>query len=48
MAELPNVVTGIFVGPDPVADRVIAVGDAINGVRVESLDFFRGLTIADR
>lgn len=31
--------TGIFVGPDPVADRVIATGDTLDGATVQSLTF---------
>ncbi len=42
-AALSNGATGILVGPDPVQDRVIAVGDTIDGVVVDALDFFRGL-----
>lgn len=30
---------GIFVGPDPVADRVIAIGDALDGSTVTALAF---------
>jgi hypothetical protein len=31
--------TGIFVGPDPVADRVIATGDTLDGATVTNLSF---------
>jgi hypothetical protein len=31
--------TGIFVGPDPVADRVIATGDTLDGATVTGLGF---------
>jgi hypothetical protein len=31
--------SGIFVGPDPVADRVIATGDALDGAVVQNLTF---------
>jgi hypothetical protein len=31
--------SGIFVGPDPVADRVIATGDALDGATVQNLTF---------
>jgi len=31
--------TGIFVGPDPVGDRVIATGDTLDGSTVQSLTF---------
>lgn len=29
----------IFVGPDPVADRVIATGDTLDGATVQNLTF---------
>lgn len=32
---------GIFTGPDPVADKVVAVGDTIDGKVVESIQFGR-------
>ncbi len=32
---------GIFVGPDPVADKVIKAGDLLDGVAVENLTFSR-------
>jgi hypothetical protein len=39
-ARLDNFVTeGIFVGPDPVADRVIATGDVLDGRTVQGLTF---------
>lgn len=31
--------TGVFVGPDPAADRVIAVGDSLDGETVTGLRF---------
>lgn len=31
--------SGIFVGPDPVADRVIATGDTLDGATVQNLTF---------
>ena len=31
--------TGIFVGPDPITDRVIATGDTLDGATVSSLTF---------
>lgn len=34
--------TGIFVGPDPVADKVIAAGDPLFGSTVEGVNFTRG------
>ncbi len=34
---------GIFTGADPVADKVIRVGDALFGSTVTGLNFFRGL-----
>jgi hypothetical protein len=33
------VTSGIFVGPDPVADRVITTGDTLDGATVQSLTF---------
>lgn len=35
--------TGIFIGGDPVADKVVAVGDPLFGSAVSGLGFFRGL-----
>ncbi len=35
--------TGIFIGGDPVADKVIAVGDPLFGSTVNTLGFFRGI-----
>jgi hypothetical protein len=32
-------VTGIFTGADPIADKVIAIGDTLFGSRVTSLSF---------
>ena len=34
--------TGIFVGPDAVADRVVATGDQLDGASVSSLSFEEG------
>jgi hypothetical protein len=34
---------GIFAGPDPVADKVIIVGDTLFGATVSDVTFFRGL-----
>lgn len=34
-------VPGIFTGPDPVRDKVLAVGDPFNGSRVTVIDFWR-------
>jgi hypothetical protein len=31
--------SGIFVGPDPVEDRVIATGDTLDGSTVQNLTF---------
>jgi hypothetical protein len=39
LATLDDGTTGIFVGPDPVADRVIATGDTLDGETVTSLTF---------
>ncbi len=41
MATLSTGEKGIFTGPDPVADKVIAVGDALFGSTVTELDFDR-------
>jgi hypothetical protein len=38
-ATLDDGTAGIFVGPDPVADRVIATGDTLDGETVTSLTF---------
>ena len=35
-------VNGIYIGPDPVADKIIAEGDSFMGGVVKSLYFFRG------
>jgi hypothetical protein len=43
IAALSNGANAILVGPDPVRHRVMAVGDMIDGVAVDALDFFRGL-----
>lgn len=43
LADLDAGGTGLFVGPDPVADKVIAVGDTLFGSTVTVLDFDRGL-----
>lgn len=42
-ARLANGASGIFIGPNPALDKVIAVGDAIEGVTVDAIDVFRGL-----
>jgi hypothetical protein len=39
LATLDDGTTGIFVGPDPVEDRVIATGDMLDGETVTSLTF---------
>ena len=31
--------SGIFVGPDPTADRVIATGDTLDGATVQNITF---------
>ena len=31
--------TGIFVGPDPIADRVISTGDTLDGSTVQNITF---------
>ncbi len=38
--------SGIFTGPDPVNDRVIAIGDPLFGSTVTALEFYRGLNDA--
>ena len=38
--------SGIFTGPDPLADKVIATGDPLLGSTVVRLGFFRGLNDA--
>ena len=38
-ATLDDGSSGIFVGPDPVADRVIATGDILDGAPVQNLTF---------
>jgi hypothetical protein len=39
LATLDDGTTGIFVGPDPVEDRVIATGDTLDGAEVTGLTF---------
>jgi hypothetical protein len=39
LATLDDGTTGIFVGPDPVEDRVIATGDTLDGETVSGLTF---------
>ena len=39
LATLEDGTTGIFVGPDPDKDRVIATGDTLDGARVTGLIF---------
>ena len=39
LATLDDLTTGIFVGPDPVEDRVIATGDTLDGETVTGLTF---------
>jgi hypothetical protein len=34
--------TGIFIGPDPVSDRVVKTGDSILGLTLASISFLRG------
>ncbi len=43
LAFLDSGIHGIFIGPDPVTDRVIATGDSLFGSTVTGLGFFRGL-----
>jgi hypothetical protein len=38
-ATLDDGISGIFVGPDPVEDRVIATGDMLDGLTVDNLVF---------
>src|ERR687898_1422601 len=38
-ATLDDGTSGIFVGPDPVADRVISTGDTLDGSTVQNLTF---------
>jgi hypothetical protein len=40
LGQLGTGVTGIFTGADPIADKVIAVGDTLFDSRVASLNFF--------
>jgi uncharacterized protein YjbI with pentapeptide repeats len=42
-AILDDTRRGVFTGPDPVADRVIAVGDTLFGETVADVQFFNGL-----
>ena len=42
LAELDDGTSGIFVGPDPVADRVISTGDTLDGSTVQNLTFCEG------
>jgi hypothetical protein len=46
-ALLPGGGVGIFTGPDPVADRVIASGDLLFGSQVIALDFGGGQSLND-
>jgi hypothetical protein len=39
LAELDSGGSGIFVGPDPVADRVIRTGNTLDGAEVTGLNF---------
>ena len=39
LAALDDGTSGIFVGPDPVADRVISTGDTLDGSTVQNLTF---------
>jgi hypothetical protein len=39
LAELDSGGSGIFVGPDPVTDRVIGTGDTLDGSTIQSLTF---------
>jgi hypothetical protein len=41
-----GVYAGIFTGPDPVADKVIAVGDPLFGSTVADVQFYRGMNDA--
>jgi hypothetical protein len=42
-AELDAGGEGIFTGADPVADKIVTIGDSIFGSTVTALDFFRAL-----
>jgi hypothetical protein len=39
LATLDDGTTGIFVGPDPVEDRVVTTGDTLDGAEVTGLTF---------
>jgi hypothetical protein len=39
LATLDDGTSGIFVGPDPISDRVISTGDTLDGSTVQSLTF---------
>jgi hypothetical protein len=39
LATLDDGTTGIFVGPDPVEDRVITTADTLDGAKVTNLTF---------
>jgi hypothetical protein len=39
LADLDSVSSGIFVGPDPINDRVISTGDALDGSTVQNITF---------
>jgi hypothetical protein len=41
-ASRPNGANGVFAGPDPVADRVLVIGDTLFGSRVTSANSNRG------
>jgi hypothetical protein len=41
-ADLDSGGSGIFVGPDPVEDRVIATGDTLDGSTIQNLTFCEG------
>ena len=42
-AELDSGGEGLFGGPDPVADRILLFGDALDGGIVDDIEFFRAL-----
>ena len=43
LGTLVGGIYGIFTGPNAERDKVVAVGDTIDGFRVDGLNFFRGL-----
>ena len=47
-ALLDNGIRGIFTGPDPVADKVIATGDLLFGLPVTDVNFPQGIGLNNR